>query len=72
MGRSYMQGTPWHEEINYPKKKGETGSTRCASNIGGKCTCSVSPFHKLPCGGSNECKEYAYNLDSRNSSLGCH
>ena len=60
MGRSSLQGSPWHEEIHYSKSKNKNGSTQCASNVKGKCICIIAPFYHQPCGGSIKCKEYSY------------
>lgn len=56
MGRSKLQGTPWHYE--YTKGKGTNNSKNCAFNTGGTCSCKISPNHNNPCIGKLDCEEF--------------
>ena len=60
MGRSKMQGTPWHYEyfpVNKKKNK-KRNSINCVYNTGIKCTCLLSENHGNKCIGENYCTEF--------------
>lgn len=56
MGRSQLQGTPWHYEYN--KGTGINNSKNCAYNTGNRCACKISPNHNLQCIGKLNCEEF--------------
>lgn len=56
MGRSQLQGTPWHYEYN--KGSGENNSKNCAFNTGNRCACKISPNYNSPCVGKMNCEEF--------------
>lgn len=56
MGRSQLQGTPWHYEYN--KGTGTNNSKNCAFNTGSRCACKISPNHNLQCVGKMNCGEF--------------
>lgn len=56
MGRSQLQGTPWHYEYN--KGSGTINSKNCAYNTGNKCACRASLNHNSPCVGKLNCEEF--------------
>lgn len=56
MGRSQMQGTPWHYEYN--KGNGTNNSKNCAFNTGNRCACKISPNHNSQCVGKLNCDEF--------------
>lgn len=56
MGRSQLQGTPWHYEYN--KGNGINNSKNCAYNTGEKCACKASLNHNSPCVGKLNCEEF--------------
>lgn len=56
MGRSELQGTPWHYE--YTKGKGINNSKNCAFNTGERCACRISPNHNRTCVGKSNCDEF--------------
>lgn len=57
MGRSQMQGTPWHYEYLHTKNK-KKNSVNCVYNTGAKCTCSFSKNHNKNCVGENSCDDF--------------
>ncbi len=57
MGRSQMQGTPWHYEYLYSSKN-KRNSINCVYNTGYKCTCSISQFHEKKCVGEKNCTDF--------------
>lgn len=61
MGRSQLQGTPWHYE--YVKGDGTYNSKKCVFNIG-HCSCKASPNHKNECVGKLECNEFGKQMSS--------
>ncbi len=56
MGRSQLQGTPWHYEYN--KGNGINNSKNCAFNTGNRCACRISPNHNSQCVGKLNCEEF--------------
>lgn len=56
MGRSQLQGTPWHYEFN--KGNGINNSKNCAYNTGNRCACKISPNHNSQCVGKSNCDEF--------------
>ena len=56
MGRSQLQGTPWHYE--YTKGNGVNNSKNCAFNTGERCACRISPNHNRTCVGKSNCDEF--------------
>lgn len=56
MGRSQLQGTPWHYEFN--KGSGVNNSKNCAFNTGNRCACKISPNHNSKCVGKLNCEEF--------------
>ncbi len=56
MGRSQLQGTPWHYEYN--KGNGTNNSKNCAFNTGNRCACKISPNHNSQCVGKLNCDEF--------------
>lgn len=56
MGRSQLQGTPWHYEYN--KGNGINNSKNCAYNTGDRCACRASLNHNFPCVGKLNCEEF--------------
>lgn len=56
MGRSQLQGTPWHYE--YSKGNGINNSKNCAFNTGDHCACKISPNHNRVCVGKSNCDEF--------------
>lgn len=56
MGRSQLQGTPWHYEYN--KSSGANNSKNCAFNTGDRCACKISPNHNSQCIGKSNCEEF--------------
>lgn len=56
MGRSQLQGTPWHYEYN--KGTGANNSKNCAYNTGEKCACRTSLNHNSVCVGKLNCEEF--------------
>ncbi len=56
MGRSQLQGTPWHYEYN--KGNGTNNSKNCAYNTGDRCACRASLNHNSPCVGKLNCEEF--------------
>ncbi len=56
MGRSQLQGTPWHYEYN--KGNGTNNSKNCAFNTGIRCACKISPNHNSQCVGKSNCDEF--------------
>lgn len=56
MGRSQLQGTPWHYEYN--KGNGINNSKNCAFNTGNRCACKISPNHNSQCVGKSNCDEF--------------
>ena len=57
MGRSQMQGAPWHYEY-LPNKKTKRNSINCAYNTGIRCSCSLSKHHGKPCVGEHNCSNF--------------
>lgn len=55
MNRSYLQGTPWHEE--QMKRTCKEGSKHCLYNKN-ICTCLASRFHHKKCVGKGLCDEF--------------
>ena len=55
MGRSQLQGTPWHYE--YAKGEGTYNSKKCVFNIG-YCSYKASTNHKHECVGKIECEDF--------------
>ena len=56
MGRSQLQGTPWHYE--YTKGNGTNNSKNCAFNTGDRCACKISSNHNRTCVGNSNCDEF--------------
>lgn len=56
MGRSQLQGTPWHYEYN--KGNCTNNSKNCAYNTGNRCACRASLNHNSPCVGKLNCEEF--------------
>lgn len=56
MGRSQLQGTPWHYEYN--KGNGTNNSKNCAYNTGTRCACRTSLNHNSSCVGKLNCEEF--------------
>ncbi len=56
MGRSQLQGTPWHYEYN--KGQGIKNSKNCAYNTGDRCACRASYNHNSSCVGKLNCEEF--------------
>lgn len=56
MGRSQLQGTPWHYEYN--KTTGANNSKNCAYNTGDRCACRASLNHNSSCVGKLNCEEF--------------
>lgn len=56
MGRSQLQGTPWHYEYN--KGNGTNNSKNCAYNTGDRCACRASLNHNSSCVGKLNCEEF--------------
>lgn len=56
MGRSQLQGTPWHYEYN--KGNGTNNSKNCAYNTGNRCACRASLNHNSSCVGKLNCEEF--------------
>jgi len=56
MGRSQLQGTPWHYEYN--KGNGTNNSKNCAFNTGNRCACKISPNHNSQCVGKLNCEGF--------------
>lgn len=56
MGRSQLQGTPWHYEYN--KGSGKNNSKNCAFNTGNRCACKISSNYNSPCVGKMNCEEF--------------
>ena len=61
MGRSDLQGTPWHYE--YAKSERVCDSTNCVFNIG-YCSCKASVNHKNKCAGKLNCDEFEKQMKS--------
>ena len=61
MGRSDLQGTPWHYE--YAKSERVYDSTNCVFNIG-YCSCKASVNHKNKCAGKLNCDEFEKQMKS--------
>ena len=57
MGRSQLQGTPWHYEY-LRNKKPKRNSINCVYNTGYKCTCAVSRNHNQRCVGEHNCLDF--------------
>ena len=57
MGRSMMQGTPWHYEYLHKKKK-KRNSINCVFNNGQRCSCKISKNHGKQCVGENYCGDF--------------
>lgn len=55
MGRSQLQGIPWHEE--QIKRTCKNGSKYCIYNRN-ICTCTHSKFHHKKCVGKGECDDF--------------
>ena len=54
MGRSQLQGTPWHYECGNEHKNKQN----CFFNRQGNCSCKISPQFNRECVGSESCDEY--------------
>lgn len=61
MGRSDLQGTPWHYE--YLKNEKEHDSTNCVFNIG-HCSCKASINHSQECVGKLNCDDFERKMHS--------
>jgi len=61
MGRSQLQGTPWHYE--YAKGDGTYNSKKCVFNIG-HCSCKASSNHNHECVGKFECEDFEKQMSS--------
>lgn len=57
MGRSQLQGSPWHYEY-LQNKKSKRNSINCVFNNGYKCTCSVSANREKTCVGEHNCDDF--------------
>ena len=58
MGRSSLQGCPWHyEEIPYRDRLRKSSIKRCPHNKG-KCNNTNSKYYKKQCVGISLCKSY--------------
>lgn len=59
MGRSDLQGTPWHYEyLQKPKSKSKRNSKNCIYNTGDHCSCTISTNHRKSCVGECACGEF--------------
>ena len=56
MGRSQLQGTPWHYE--YANGNSTSNSKNCAFNTGKRCACKASSNHNNSCIGKLYCEEF--------------
>ena len=57
MGRSQMQGTPWHYEYLH-NKKSKRNSINCIYNNGYKCIYAISQYHGKQCVGARNCSDF--------------
>lgn len=56
MGRSNLQGTPWHYEYLHGNNK--SNSKNCAFNTGSKCICKISINHNNLCVVKQNCDDF--------------
>lgn len=57
MGRSQLQGTPWHYEY-LNNKKSKRNSINCIYNTGRKCACTFSNNYGKQCIGEKNCSDF--------------
>lgn len=57
MGRSDLQGTPWHYEY-LKNNKFKRNSKNCVYNTGERCSCTISVNYRKTCVGEHGCEEF--------------